>query len=450
MSIRTAPEASSSSSSSSPSRVGALSAAPAGCAAPIAPVVHSAPVVHPAPSAQGAIGLASLAGLTGLAGLAGLPGLACTDRDLLDAYLDRGITDIVSVPCSITDTWHSLAAEETRRGRANLVMSSHEGNLPGIAGGIYLGTGRPALVHMQNSGLPNAGDGFISFADPEVLGVPMAVMVTFRGATPADDSEPHQAIGRRTDALCDAIFGADGCVFGDRHGRALLQEAACSITAARAGAIGVLKLSEGGFRKTHRATLQPPSQGATRLDRRTLRATKGVDSLDPALRSASALTRDEAIQAIAAHHPAAAMLFCNGYTARAARAICDSPRNLYNIGYMGGTLAIAWGLAKSRPDIEVVVVDGDQNALMSAMKDHLAGDYPANLHWYILDNGIGASVGTSESLPLAASYDDLARVIETRADEPGSFRHPRVRATSPGAPLSALSSRFRRWLAATG
>ena len=222
MSIRTAPEASSSSSSSSSSRVVALSAAPAACAASIAPVVHSAPVVHPAPSAQGATGLASLAGLTGLAGLAGLPGLACTDRDLLDAYLDRGITDIVSVPCSITDTWHSLAAEETRRGRANLVMSSHEGNLPGIAGGIYLGTGRPALVHMQNSGLPNAGDGSISFADPEVLGIPMAVMVTFRGATPADDSEPHQAIGRRTDALCDAIFGADGCVFGDRHGRALL------------------------------------------------------------------------------------------------------------------------------------------------------------------------------------------------------------------------------------
>jgi phosphonopyruvate decarboxylase len=377
------------------------------------------------------------------------PADACTDRQLLDAYLDRGITDIVSVPCSITDTWHALAADDTRRGRANLIMSNHEGNLAGIAGGIYLGTGRPALVHMQNSGLPNAGDGFISFADPEVFGIPMAVMVTFRGATPADDSEPHQAIGRRTDALCDAIFGGDACIYGDRHGRALLQAATCSITAARAGAIGVLKVADTGFRKTHRATLPPVADLAPRHDRRALRAAKGIDSLDPALRSAAALTRDDAIRAIAAHHPGAAMLFCNGYTSRAARAICDAPRNLYNIGYMGGTLAIAWGLAKSRPELDVVVVDGDQNALMSAMKDHLAGDYPANLHWYILNNGIGASVGTSESLPLAASYDDLARVIETRADEPGSFRHPRVRATTPGAPLSALAARFRHWLADT-
>ena len=88
MSIRTAPEASSSSSS----RVCALSAAPAAGAAPIAPVVHSAPVVHPAPSAQGAMGFASLAGLTGLAGL------ACTDRDLLDAMTRAIVKKLMNSP----------------------------------------------------------------------------------------------------------------------------------------------------------------------------------------------------------------------------------------------------------------------------------------------------------------------------------------------------------------
>lgn len=371
---------------------------------------------------------------------------SCTDRDLLHAYLSRGITDIVSVPCSITDTFHAMAADRARRGALNLVMTSHEGNLAGIAGGIWFGTGRPALVHMQNSGLPNAGDGFISFADPEVFGIPMAAMVTFRGATPADQSEPHQAIGRRTDALCDAIFGGDAVIRGNRLGTDLLGQVDGSIDAALAGSVGVVKLADAGFRKTYRAALPPAAEFAHRIDRRATRARKGVDSIAPALRSATPLTRDEAIHAIAAQHPDAAMLFCNGYTARAARAIVDSPRNFYNIGYMGGTLAIAWGLAKARPDVEVVVVDGDQNALMSQMKDHLASDYPSNLHWYVLNNGIGASVGTSESLPLGAAYDDLARVIETRADEPGSFAHPRVRAVGAGAPLSSLSARFRAWL----
>ena len=101
-----------------------------------------------------------------------------SDAELLAAYLDRGITDIVSVPCSITDTWHSLAADAHARGEANVVMTSHEGNLAGIAAGTYFGTGRVSLVHMQNSGLPNAGDGFISFASREVYGIPMAAMVT--------------------------------------------------------------------------------------------------------------------------------------------------------------------------------------------------------------------------------------------------------------------------------
>jgi len=373
---------------------------------------------------------------------------ACTDRLLLGAYLDRGVTDIVSVPCSITDSWHALAADAHRRGAANLVMTNHEGNLAGIAGGIYFGTGRVALVHMQNSGLPNAGDGFISFADPEVFGIPMAAMVTFRGAMPSDQSEPHQAIGRRTDALCDAIFGGEAVIRGDRFGTRLLEQVVASIDAAKAGKIGVVKVADAGFTKIHRATLPLDAELAPRIDRLALRRRKGADSLDASLRSATPRSRDEAIRAIAEHHPDAAMLFCNGYTSRAARAICDSPRNFYNIGYMGGTMAIAWGLAKSRPDIEVVVVDGDQNALMSLMKDHLAGDYPSNLHWYVLDNGIGASVGTSESIPLGAQYDDLARVLATRPDEPGSFTHARVRATNPGEPLSALAVRFRNWLAA--
>jgi thiamine pyrophosphate-dependent acetolactate synthase large subunit-like protein len=160
------------------------------------------------------------------------------------------------------------------------------------------------------------------------------------------------------------------------------------------------------------------------------------------------MSREEAIRTIAARHPNAALLFCNGFTSRAARATVDHERAFYNIGYMGGTLAIGWGLAMSRPDVDVVVIDGDQNALMSAMKDQLAADYPPNLHWYILDNGIGASVGTSESLPLGAMYDDLARIVRTKPDEPGSFVFPRVAATEPNAALSTLALRFRSHLVA--
>jgi len=85
-----------------------------------------------------------------------------SDVELLQEYLRLGIRDILSVPCSITDTWQWLAAQASLAGSLRLTMSNHEGNLPGMAAGVFFGTGQPALVHMQNSGLFNAGDGFLT------------------------------------------------------------------------------------------------------------------------------------------------------------------------------------------------------------------------------------------------------------------------------------------------
>jgi hypothetical protein len=234
----------------------------------------------------------------------------------------------------------------------------------------------------------------------------------------------------------------------------IVGEAARAMAAVGRGGLGVLRLPAAGFRSSP-ATL-PPQPAPLPADLPRLRAAKGADARPPELAGPQALSRDEAILAIAARHPEAAILFSNGYTARAAQAVADRPGNFYNVGYMGGTLAIGWSLARSRPDLEVVVVDGDQNAMMSGMKDNLLAEYPPNLHWYILDNGIGASVGGAVSLPLAPVYDHMARVVATRPDGPGPFRHPRVRTTgayaaeakyqAPGT-LTGLARGFRRWVA---
>lgn len=123
-----------------------------------------------------------------------------TEQDVLRQFLDCGVREIISVPCSITDTWQWLAVQAARECQLNLVMTTHEGNLVGIATGIWLGTGRVSLVHMQNSGLFNAGDGFVTLAGSDVYDIPIASLVTWRGWSQEDTSEPHQAIGKRTDA----------------------------------------------------------------------------------------------------------------------------------------------------------------------------------------------------------------------------------------------------------
>jgi phosphonopyruvate decarboxylase len=384
------------------------------------------------------------------------PAALPSDRQVLEAWFAHGIRDLACVPCSITDTWLQLAAEAHQEGRARLVTTTHEGNLPGLGAGMWFGTGRPALVHMQNSGLPNAGDGFISLASPGVCGIPMTVLVTWRGSHADDNSEPHQEIGRRVEALCEAIFD-DENVFGARDGEGILQSIAAAAHRAHQGHVGAVRLSPRAFRRTIEPRLRPALSSLTATSLLNHRLAKGCDSVPACLWSTRAITRDDAIRAIVAEHPDAAILFCNGFTARAAQNVADRPGNFYNAGYMGGTLAIGWGLAASRPDLQVVVVDGDQNAQMSMMKDHLAADYPANLHWYVLANGAGTSVGTAPSLPLAPFYNDLARIVATIPDEPGSFNHPRVRAAGayfPGVErpwetftLVDLAHRFRAWVA---
>ncbi len=268
-------------------------------------------------------------------------------------------------------------------------------------------------------------------------------------------SEPHQAVGQLTDALCRLVFGDQATISGNADGDSIPEALMAAIAAVQAGGLGVLRLAPGAWRRNAKLSLPGSFQTLPREWLLCLRESKGEASLPEPLRFRSTPTRDEALAAIAQAHPAAAAVYSNGFTCRAAQARVDRPGCFYNVGCMGSSLAIGWGIATSRPDLSVVVVDGDQNAQMSCMKDHLTAHYPPNLNWYILNNHLGASVGVAESLALSPLYHCLARVIETRPDEPGSFEHPRVRpiganmpAELPTGERSRLAHRargFRQW-----
>lgn len=350
-----------------------------------------------------------------------------TDVEIVNALKNGGFVHYAQVGCSITDTISHLWAEEAEKEEIDLITVTNEHALPAIATGIWFGTGRPALIHMQNSGLPNAADGIISLAF--VYRIPMLLLVTWRGSNEKDDSEPHQEIGKRTAKLTRDIV--DRHVYGNRQGKGIMNAIGKAVNDVNNGEIAMVRLSADAFRKTH--NLHLPDRGEIFSQKeyikqlramRQLAERKGVLSspISPDIK----LSRDEALRKIAENHPDAAILFSNGYTARAAQEVADRRGNFYHTGNMGGALAIGWALARSNPDIQVVVVDGDQNAQMNTMQDNLQNEYPENLNWYILNNGIGASVGTIKSVPLSLDYYQLARVIPTIPDPPGSFKYPRV------------------------
>lgn len=126
-----------------------------------------------------------------------------------------------------------------------------------------------------------------------------------------------------------------------------------------------------------------------------------------------------------------------GYTGRELYALQDRPNQFYMVGSMGCASSFALGVALTRPDRRVVVVDGDGAVLMRMGALAVLGTQkPANLIHIVLDNGSYESTGNqatvSPSVDLCAvaracGYDrvvelndpeELAQILAER-DRPG-------------------------------
>lgn len=101
-----------------------------------------------------------------------------------------------------------------------------------------------------------------------------------------------------------------------------------------------------------------------------------------------------------------------GYISRALFNVKDSPKNFYMLGSMGLALSIGIGLALSRPDKRVVVIDGDGACLMNlgslATAGHLRLD---NLSYYVLDNEAYVSTGGQPTITQDVSLERVAWAV---------------------------------------
>ena len=64
---------------------------------------------------------------------------------------------------------------------AQHIIATNEGTAIGLAIGNYLATTVVPLVSLQNSGLGNIINPLVSLADPSVYGIPMLLMIGWRG-----------------------------------------------------------------------------------------------------------------------------------------------------------------------------------------------------------------------------------------------------------------------------
>ena len=146
-------------------------------------------------------------------------------------------------------------------------------------------------------------------------------------------------------------------------------------------------------------------------------------------------SRSAAIGRLLDEHPKAFFLLSNGLTAREGAHFHRKSRCFYMLHAMGETLAVGVGLAQARPDLQVVVIEGEGNALMGLSSWSLMP--VLNLTYYVLDNGVYETTGGQPvpQFPAIPSWCNIVRIERGVAGAP-----------NPPAPEVILAA-CQHWLA---
>lgn len=303
----------------------------------------------------------------------------------------RGVTLFAGVPDSLLKDLCAYITDHAPAARH--VITANEGGAIALAAGHHLGTGELALVYLQNSGLGNTVNPLTSLTDRAVYGLPMLLVVGWRGEPGVRDEPQHVKMGSVTTGLLDAVgvrwwelpaeLSAATDVVGDAVAHALEHQ--------EPAALVVRKGTFAGYR---------------------------LQQADPA---AYPLTREEAIQRLVEGLPPGALVVST--TGKPSRELFEiregreepHDQDFLTVGCMGHASQIALGVALGVPARPVYCLDGDGAALM-----HLGGlstiaqRAPATFKHVIVNNGAHDSVGGQPTVGFDVDLAGVARACGYR------------------------------------
>ncbi len=268
------------------------------------------------------------------------------------------------------------------------VVAVNEGNAIALAIGNYIGSGKPSLVYLQNSGIGNTLNPLLSLADKEVYSIPMLLLVGWRGYPDVLDEPQHVKQGYVTKKLLEAIeipfFEMDSST-------------------------DPISLILSALEVMHRENC--PVVLLTRED------LFEDDFKRKSVENHFDLTRRSALQTIAEYvQEDSAVFTTTGFIAREFMEIRDQEgigegSDFMCIGGMGHVSAIATGFAMAtKSSKKVVCLDGDGSLLMHMGALTVSGQNPdINLLHIVLNNGSHESVGGHPTLASDLDLHKIAR-----------------------------------------
>jgi sulfopyruvate decarboxylase subunit beta len=364
------------------------------------------------------------------------------DEDQIIGELKKqGIDLVCSIPCDKAKGLFYRLPGEFRH-----VGLTREEDGVGISAGAYLAGARP-LVAIQSSGLGNMLNAILSLS--VTFGLPLPILASWRGCEgekiPAQIpfNRPLPKILAAAGIACTEVSGPDAAPEIGGAVAAAYRDHAPHVILVKPGCIA----EAAGSAPKEDLPVRPFSVCYTRNWR------------------TPSMTRYDAIHTIAGVIGDEIIVANIGVPSKELCAARDRPENFYMLGSYTQASAIGLGIALSRPDKRVVVIDGDGSLLGSAVLPVIAAAAPGNLTIACLDNGVFGSTGNQPRpgqdradlalMALGAGFAHAMTVHEPReleaalaarpADGP-SFVHVRIlpgNSDVPNIPLSPAQIRDR-------
>lgn len=315
---------------------------------------------------------------------------------------EHGVTFFTGVPDSYLNGFCNYALANC--GNRNLIVAN-EGNAIAIAAGHFFATREIPLIYMQNSGMGNAINPLVSLVDKDVYAVPMLLLIGWRGQGNSEPNHPqHKLQGEITPSLLDTMHIPYSILEDKNEKFQEIIEKAIKYCAESRQPYGLI-------------------------------APKGVMA-DPDKPNNTdttySMSREEAIEIILDHMPEDTIY--SATTGRATRELFflrekrgeSKEHDFLNVGSMGHASSVALGIALSKPDRHVVVLDGDSAAIMhmGAMTMVSKVSAPNYLH-VILNNGAHESVGGQPSaghridftaIAESCGYQTIGKAVEDKVE----------------------------------
>src|SRR3989344_3950191 len=304
-------------------------------------------------------------------------------KAFFDAFTRKGVRFFTGVPDSLLKDF--CAHVTTRCNPRTHVIAANEGNAIAIAAGHHLATGKIALVYLQNAGLGNIVNPLLSLADPKVYGIPMVLVIGWRGEPGTKDEPQHRSQGPLTIPLLRTL-GVPYKVLPTSERDAVRAVARACDRAKKENRAVALVVREGTF--APHPFLAPTNTYS--------------------------LTREEALHACVETLPSTAVVVST--TGKLSRELFEfrkatgarHEKDFLTVGSMGHASQVALGIALSQPRRPVYCFDGDGAALMHlGSLAIIAQAAPKNFKHIIFNNGTHESVGGQ---PTAAFVTDLSAV----------------------------------------